>query len=76
MVVADFLDEEEFQRSLTDLRQAAPKAWVLIVTDDPPQHAVQIARRCGADELIATPFSVSTLIEYLAAHMRLPRPLS
>lgn len=76
VVVADRVDDQEFQESLTDLRHAAPKAWVLVVTDDPPQRAVQIVRQCGADKLLVTPFSVATLIEYLAAHIRLPRPLS
>jgi len=76
VMVADRVDDEGFQESLTDLRQAAPKAWILVVTDDPPQRAIQIVRRCGADELMATPFSMATLIQYLAVHMRLPRPLS
>lgn len=76
VVVADFVDDEEVQQSLTDLRHAAPKAWMLVVTDDPPQRASQIVHQCGADELIVTPFSVGTLIQYLAAHIRLPRPLS
>lgn len=76
IVIGDRVDDEDFQESLTDLRHAAPKAWMLVVTDDPPQRAVEIVRRCGADELIVTPFSVATLIEYLAVHIRLPRPLS
>ena len=76
VVVADRVDDREFQESLMDLRHAAPKAWVLVVTDDPPQRAIQIVRQCGADELLVTPFSVATLVEYLAAHVRLPRPLS
>jgi DNA-binding response OmpR family regulator len=76
VVVTDFVDDEAVQQSLTDLRHAAPKAWMLVVTDDPPQRASQIVRQCGADELIVTPFSVAMLIQYLAAHIRLPRPLS
>ncbi len=76
IVVADFVDDEELQQCLTDLRHAAPKAWMLVVTDDPPQRAHQIVRQCGADDLIVTPFSVAMLIQYLAAHIRLPRPLS
>ena len=76
VVVADFVDDEEFQQCLTDLRHTAPKAWMVVVTDDPPQRAMQIVRQCGADELIVTPFSVAMLIQYLAAHIRLPRPLS
>jgi DNA-binding response OmpR family regulator len=76
VVVADFVDDDEVQQNLTDLRHAAPKAWMLVVTDDPPERALQIVRRCGADELIVTPFSVAMLIQYLAAHIRLPRPLS
>jgi len=76
VIVADLVDAEGFQQCLTDLRYAAPKAWMLVVTDDPPQRAFQIVRQCGADELIVTPFSVAMLIQYLAAHIRLPRPLS
>jgi DNA-binding response OmpR family regulator len=76
VVVADFVDDEPFQQCLTDLRHAAPKAWMLVVTDDLPQRAMQNLRQCGADELIVTPFSVAMLIQYLAAHIRLPRPLS
>jgi DNA-binding response OmpR family regulator len=76
IVIADRVDDEVFQESLTNLRHAAPKAWMLVVTDDPPQRADQIVRQCGADELIVTPFSVATLIQYLALHIRLPRPLS
>jgi DNA-binding response OmpR family regulator len=76
VVVADRVDDEDFQQCLTDLRHAAPKAWMLVVTDDPPQRAFQTVRHYGADELIVTPFSVAILIQYLAAHSRLPRPLS
>ncbi len=76
VVVADQLDDEEFQQELTALRQAAPKAWMIVVTDDPPQRAGEIARQCGADELFVTPFTVAKMIQYLAAHIRLPRPLS
>jgi len=76
IVVVDHVDDQDFQESLTDLRHAAPKAWMLVVTDDPPQRAIQIVRQCGADELLVTPFSLATLIEYLAVHIRLPRPLS
>lgn len=76
VVVADLLDDDEFQQSLTDLRHAAPKAWMLVVTDDPPQRAREIVRQCGADELFVTPFAVAVFIKYLAMHIRLPRPLS
>jgi DNA-binding response OmpR family regulator len=76
VVVADHVDDEVFQESLIDLRHAAPKAWMLVVTDNSPQRALQIVRQCGADELIVTPFTVATLIQYLAVHIRLPRPLS
>jgi DNA-binding response OmpR family regulator len=76
VVVADLLDGEECQQCLTDLRHAAPKAWMLVIADDPPRRAFDIVRQCGADELIVTPFSVATLIQYLAAHIRLSRPLS
>lgn len=76
VAVADRLDDESFQESLAALRHAAPKAWMLVITDDPPQRAFQIVRQCGADELIVTPFSVDVLIKYLAVHMRLPRPPS
>jgi DNA-binding response OmpR family regulator len=76
VVVADRVDDEDVQESLTNLRHAAPKAWMLVVTDNPPQRAFQMVRQCGADELIVTPFSVDTLISYLVVHIRLPRPLS
>jgi DNA-binding response OmpR family regulator len=76
VIVADRVDDEVFQESLIDLRHAAPKAWMLVVTDDPPQGAFQIVRQCGADELIITPFSVAALIQYLAVHIHLPRPLT
>jgi hypothetical protein len=49
---------------------------MLVVTDDPPERGFEIVRECGADELMVTPFSVAMLIQYLATHIRLPRPLS
>src|SRR5882757_10115713 len=52
VVVADCVDDEDFQQCLTDLRHAAPKAWMLVVTDDPPQRTFQTVRHYGADELI------------------------
>jgi DNA-binding response OmpR family regulator len=76
VVVADLVSDEECRQCLTDLRHAAPKVWMLVVTDDPPQRAVEIVRQCGADELMVTPFSVAALVQYLASHIRLPRPLS
>jgi DNA-binding response OmpR family regulator len=76
VVVADLLDDEEFQQSLTELRHAAPKAWICVVTDDPPQGAREIVRQCGADELFVTPFELAMFIQYLAVHIRLPRALS
>ena len=36
----------------------------------------KLVEETGADELIVTPFSVAALIQYLAAHIRLPRPLA
>jgi len=76
VVVADLVDGDECQQCLTDLRHATPKAWMLVITDDPPRRAFEIVRQCGADELIVTPYSVAMLIQYLAAYIRLPRPLS
>lgn len=76
VAVVDFVDDEYVQQSLGDLRHAAPKAWMLVITDDPPQHALEIVRQCGADELFITPFSMAAFAQYLAAHIRLPRPLS
>ena len=76
LVVADLVDDVECLQCLTDLRHAAPKAWMLVVTDDPPERGFEIVRECGADELMVTPFSVAMLIQYLATHIRLPRPLS
>jgi DNA-binding response OmpR family regulator len=76
IVVADLVGDEECLQCLTDLRHAAPKAWMLVVTDDPPERGFEIVRECGADELMVTPFSVAMLIQYLATHIRLPRLLS
>jgi DNA-binding response OmpR family regulator len=76
IVVADLVHDEECLQCLTDLRHAAPKAWMLVVTDDPPERGVEIVRECGADELMVTPFSLAVLVQYLATHIRLPRPLS
>ena len=76
VVVADMLDDEQIQQGLTDLRHTAPKAWMLVVTDDPPQRAREIVRQCGGDELFVTPFAMAIVIQYVAAHIRLPRPLS
>jgi DNA-binding response OmpR family regulator len=76
IVVADLLDDEEFQQDLTDLRHAAPKAWICVITDNSPQRARETVRQCGADELFVRPFAVAIFIQYLAVHIRLPRPLS
>jgi DNA-binding response OmpR family regulator len=76
IVVADLVDDEECLQCLTDLRHAAPKAWMLVVTDDPPERGIESVRECGADELMVTPFSLAVLVQYLATHIRLPRPLS
>jgi len=76
IVVANLVDDDECLRCLTDLRHAAPKAWMLVITDDPPERGVEIVREWGADELMVTPFSVAMLIQYLATHIPHPRLLS
>jgi DNA-binding response OmpR family regulator len=76
IVFADLVDDDECRQCLTDLRHAAPKAWMLVITDDPPERGFEIVREWGADELMVTPFSVAVLIQYLATHIRLPRMLS
>ncbi len=66
IVVADRVDDEYFQECLTDLRHAAPKAWMLVLTDDPPQRAFQMLRQCGADELLVTPGMTRFLVGVVA----------
>src|ERR1700730_12297201 len=75
-VFADLVDDDECRQCLTDLRHAAPKASMLVITDDPPARDFEIVRDWGAADLMVSPFSVAVLIQYLATHIRLPRMLS
>ena len=49
---------------------------MLVVTDASPERGAEIVRERGADELMVTPFSLAVLVQYLATHIRLARPLS
>lgn len=73
IVVAD-LDQLTDREQLDELRRAAPRVWMIVLSDHPSEQAQRIARRRGIDALLAAPFSMHDLASRLAAFSLRARP--
>lgn len=61
------LDELVDLEHLDALRRAAPRVWMLILSDRQPEQAQDLAHRYGVDALLSAPFSMRDLTSRLAA---------
>jgi len=73
IVVAD-LDQLIDREQLDELRRAAPRVWVIVLSDHPSEQAQRIVRRQGLDALLSAPFSMHDLTSRLAAFSLRARP--
>lgn len=72
VVVAD-LSHPTSLDCLASVRAAAPDAWMIVVSLRDHPKANQVIRECGADSLLAAPFSLDDLIARLSALSRRSR---
>lgn len=49
------------------LRRAAPRVWMIVLSDRRPEQARDLAQRYGVDALLSAPFSMHDLTSRLAA---------
>jgi DNA-binding response OmpR family regulator len=75
VVVAD-LDRETDLEQIEELRSAAPRVWIVAVSDGHPERAGGFALPSGVDSLLLAPFSVLELTTRLSGLSRRSRPIS
>jgi DNA-binding response OmpR family regulator len=73
IVVAD-LDQSADLKQLDELRRAALRVWIIVLSDLPVEDAVRLAHRQGADAALSVPFSMHDLTSRLAAFSLRARP--
>jgi DNA-binding response OmpR family regulator len=73
IVVAD-LDQLTDRERLDELRRAAPRVWMIVLSDHASERAQKLARRQGLDALLLAPFSMHDLTSRLAAFSLRARP--
>jgi DNA-binding response OmpR family regulator len=73
IVVAD-LDQLVDREQLDELRRAAPRVWMIVLSDHPSERAQRIVHRRGLDALLSAPFSMHDLTSRLAAFSLQARP--
>ncbi len=61
------LDQPVDLERLDALRRAAPRVWMIILSDRQPEQAQDLAHRHGVDALLAAPFLMHDLTSQLAA---------
>ena len=61
------LDQQVDLEQLVALRRAAPRVWMIILSDRQPEQARDLAHRHGVDALLSAPFSMHDLTSRLAA---------
>lgn len=70
------LDQPEDLEQLDALRCAAPRVWMIILSDQQPEEAQELAHRHGVDALLSAPFWMHELTSRLAAFSLQARFLS
>jgi DNA-binding response OmpR family regulator len=73
IVVAD-LDQSADLEQLDELRRAALRVWIIVLSELPPENALVLAHRQGADAVLSAPYSVQDLTSRLAAFSVRARP--
>src|SRR5487761_411075 len=61
------LDQPEDLEHLDALRCAAPRVWMIILSDRQPEQPQDLAHRHGVDALLSAPFSMLDLTSRLAS---------
>jgi len=73
IVVAD-LDQPADLSQLDELRRAALRVWIMVLSDLQPEKALLLAHRQGVDAVLSAPFSMEDLTSRLAAFSLRARP--
>jgi DNA-binding response OmpR family regulator len=73
ILVAD-PDQLTDSERLDELRRAAPRVWMIVLSDHVSERAQKLARRHGLDALLSAPFSMHDLTSRLAAFSLRARP--
>jgi DNA-binding response OmpR family regulator len=73
IVVAD-LDQSADLNELDELRRAALRVWIIVLSDLQPERAVPLAHRQGVDAVLSAPFAMEDLTSRLAAFSLRARP--
>jgi DNA-binding response OmpR family regulator len=68
------LDRQADRERLDELRRAAPRVWMIVLSDSASEEAQRLARRQGIDALLSVPFSIHDLASRLAAFSLRARP--
>jgi len=74
IVVAD-MDDADCLIFLSQLRRAAPRSWLVLINARADEAAHMLARRIGADALIAASVSLPDLVRRLASLLLCERPV-
>jgi DNA-binding response OmpR family regulator len=73
IVVAD-LDQSADLEQLDELRRAAPRVWIIVLSDLPLETVLALAHRQGVDAVLSAPFAMQELTSRLAAFCLRARP--
>ena len=73
VVVAD-LSDSQWRHWIQMLRRAAPRTWILIVTEGAADATTDIGHELGADGVLAAPVDMHTLCSRLTALSVRSRP--
>ena len=74
LIVVAELDLPIDREQLDELRRAAPRVWMIVLSDHPSERARRIAGHQGLDALLPAPFSMHDLTSRLAAFSLRARP--
>lgn len=73
IVVADLNQSADLQQ-LDELRRAALRVWIIVLSDLLLENALVLAHRQGVDAVLSAPFSMKDLTSRLAAFSLRARP--
>ncbi|MGO9801882.1 MAG: response regulator [Steroidobacteraceae bacterium] len=74
MIFLGDLSDVEDVRCIAELRQRAPRTWIIMISSTELHDARELYLRFGVDALIFTPFSMEDLVSRLMAFSRHSRP--
>jgi DNA-binding response OmpR family regulator len=73
IVVAD-LDQSADREQLDELRRAARRVWIIVLSDPQLENVLVLAHRQGIDAVLLAPFSMEALNSQLVAFSLRTRP--